>query len=405
MNSWSNIGLIASLFDVNEFITSSLFKSLFFTSSFLKSFFTFSWNSFIASFINASANFACPGNLVNSFAIKSAFFVIESELANFDLISNNFIKIFWLPMTLVFSGLDKVNILSNSIASFAKVLFWVLSMICNNKRGQPDLTKVVHIPGFLFANAINVFIIASHKSSSFNDLPNNFIKEFTYKSEGITPLSSTKSDSLSRKNPTLLFNWFKCSIKFGPSVDFVMTSEFNAIISFNKFLYLSSFVFPNLSMAWSSNFLNVPKCNWSLLLEASHISLYLGLFSFDLRRLKLSMKVISFFIKSRKVLKSSFIPALKNSSTFNAQFWYIKLSSNFNVSSTLLVSGLNEFAFFLNSFTWRKNSSSGINLFNKILPFDIIFFSISSFFGSFNSSSSTFSSSPPPTSFNTVDEE
>ena len=44
--------------------------------------------------MNASANFACPGNLVNSLAIKSAFLVIESELANFDLISNNFIKIF-----------------------------------------------------------------------------------------------------------------------------------------------------------------------------------------------------------------------------------------------------------------------------------------------------------------------
>ena len=134
------------------------------------------------------------------------------------------------------------------MASFAKILFCVLSMICNNKRGQPDLTKVVHIPGFLFANAIKVFIIASHKSSSFNALFNNFIKELTYKSEGSTPFSSTKSDSLSRKNPTLFFNWFKCSIKFGPSVDFVITSEFNAIISFNKFLYLFSFVFPYLSI-------------------------------------------------------------------------------------------------------------------------------------------------------------
>ena len=82
----------------------------------------------------------------------------------------------------------------------------------------------------------------------------------------------------------------------------------------------------------------------------------------------------------------------------------MRLSSNLRVSSTLLVSGLKEFAFFLNSFNCLKNSSSGINLFNKILPFEIIFFSISSLFGSFNSSSSTISSSPPSTSFRTVEE-
>ena len=94
MNSFSKIGFIASLLEVNEFIVSSLFNILFLTSSSLKSFWTFSWNSFIASFMNFSVNLACPGNLVNSFAIKSAFLVIESELANLDLISNNFIKIF-----------------------------------------------------------------------------------------------------------------------------------------------------------------------------------------------------------------------------------------------------------------------------------------------------------------------
>ena len=94
INSFSNIGLIASLFEVNEFIVSSLFNILFLTSSSLKSFWTFSWNSLIASLMNFSINFSFPGSFNNSLAIKSAFFVIESELANFDLISNNFIKIF-----------------------------------------------------------------------------------------------------------------------------------------------------------------------------------------------------------------------------------------------------------------------------------------------------------------------
>ena len=404
MNSLSKIGFIDSLFDVNEFIVSSLFNILFFISSFLKSFWTFSWNSFIASFINVSANLACPGNFINSFAIKSAFLVIESELANLDLISNNFIKIFWFPMTFAFSWLDKVIIFSNSIASFANCLLRVFSIICKSNLGHPAFTKVLHIPGFLLANAIKVLIIALHKSSSFIDLFSNFISEFTYNSEGITPFSSDKSDSLSLKNPTLFFNWLRCSIKLGLSVDFVITSEFKLIIFFNKFLYLSSLVFPNLSIAWSSNFLKVPKSKWSLLLEASHISLYLGLFSFVFKRLNPSIKDISFFIKSFNVVKSSSIPALKNSSTFKAQFWYIRLSSNFKVSSTLLVSGLKELAFFLNSFNCLKNSSNGINLFNKILPFDIIFFSISSLFGSFISSSSTFSSSSPSTSFNTVEE-
>ena len=175
-------------------------------------------------------------------------------------------------------------------------------------------------------------------------------------------------------------------------------------MSFNKFLYLSSLVLPYLSIPWSSNFLKVPNCNCNLLLEASHISLYFGLFSFDLSLLNDSIKLISFLIKSLKVLKSSIIPALKNSSTFKAQFWYIKLSSNFKVSSTLLASGLKAFAFFLNSFTWRKNSSSGINLLSKTLPLLIIFFSTSSFLGSFCSSSSSFSnSSTVPTSFNKVE--
>ena len=68
------------------------------------------------------------------------------------------------------------------------------------------MTKVLHIPGLLFANAIKVLIIASHRASSFKDLFNNFINELTYNSEGITPFSSAKSDSLSRKNPTLFFN-------------------------------------------------------------------------------------------------------------------------------------------------------------------------------------------------------
>ena len=271
--------------------------------------------------MNFSVNLACPGNLVNSFAIKSAFLVIESELANLDLISNNFIKIFWFPMTFAFSWLDKVIIFSNSIASLANCLFCVLSIICKRSLGHPALTKVLQIPGLLFANAIKVLIIASHKSSSFNDLFNNFIKELTYKSEGIVPFSSTKSASLSLKNPTLFLSWFKCSIKFGLSVDLVITSEFKLIISFNNLLYLSSFVFPYLSIPWSSNFLKVPKCNCNLLLEASHISLYLGLFSLAFSLLNPSMKLISFLIKSRNVVKSSFIPALKNSSTFKAQFW------------------------------------------------------------------------------------
>ena len=68
------------------------------------------------------------------------------------------------------------------------------------------MTNVLQIPGLLLAKAIKVLIIASHKSSSFNDLFNNFIKEFTYKSEGIKPLLSIKLFSLSRKNPTLFFN-------------------------------------------------------------------------------------------------------------------------------------------------------------------------------------------------------
>ena len=92
------------------------------------------------------------------------------------------------------------------MASLANCLFVVLSIICNNKRGHPDFTKVLHMPGLLFANAIKVLIIESHKSSSFNDLFNNFINEFTYKSDGITPFSSAKSDSLSLKNATLFFN-------------------------------------------------------------------------------------------------------------------------------------------------------------------------------------------------------
>ena len=94
MNSGSKSDLIASLLEVNEFIISSLFNILFLFSSFLKSFWTFSWNSFIASLMIPSVNLACPGNLVNSLAIKSPFLVILSELANLDLISNNFIKIF-----------------------------------------------------------------------------------------------------------------------------------------------------------------------------------------------------------------------------------------------------------------------------------------------------------------------
>ena len=306
---------------MKAFIVSSLFNILFLFSSSLKSFWTFSWNSLIASLINFSINFSFPGSFNNSFAISSAFFVIESELANLDLISNNFIKIFWFPITFVFSGLDKVIILSNSIASAANCLFCVFSIICKSNLGHPALTKVLQIPGLLLAKAIKVFIIASHKFSSFNDLFNNFIKELTYKSEGITPLSSRRLASLSLKNPTLFFNWLKCFIKLGLSLDLVITSELSAIISFNKFLYLSSFVLSYLSIPWSSNFLKVPKCNWSLLLEASQISLYLGLFSFAFNLLKPSMKLISFLIKSRNVLKSSIIPALKNSSTFKAQFW------------------------------------------------------------------------------------
>ena len=134
-------------------------------------------------------------------------------------------------------------------------------------------------------------------------------------------LSSDNSFSLSLKNPTLFLSWDKCSIRFGLSVDLLMTSEFRSIISFNNFWYLSSLVFPYLSIPWSSNFLKVPNCNWSLFFEASHISLYFGLFSFDLSLLNDSIKLISFLIKSLKVRKSSFIPALKNSSTFKAQFW------------------------------------------------------------------------------------
>ena len=68
------------------------------------------------------------------------------------------------------------------------------------------MTKVLQIPGLLLASAIKVLIIASHKSSSFNDLFNNFINELTYKSEGIVPFSSTKSASLSLKNPTLFLS-------------------------------------------------------------------------------------------------------------------------------------------------------------------------------------------------------
>ena len=383
---------------------SSLFNIFCLISLLLKSFWTFSWNSLIASFIKPSANFSWPGNFINSLAIWSAFLVIVSTLANLARISNNFIKIFWFPITSAFSLLDKVIIFNNSIASFANWRFWVLSIICKSNLGHPALTNKLHIPGFLFAKAIKVFIIESHNSSSFKDLFNNFIKELIYVSDGVLFFSSDNSFSLSLKNPTLFLNWVKCSIRFGLSVDLFITSEFKSIISFNKFLYLSSFVFPYLSIPWSSNFLKVPNCNWSLLLEASQISLYLGLFSFDLSLLKDSIKLISFLIKSLKVKKSSFIPALKNSSTFKAQFWYIKLSSNFNISSTLLASGLNEFAFFLNSFTCLKNSSIGINLFNKILPFPIIFFSTSSFLGSFWSSFSSFSfSSTAPNSFNKVE--
>ena len=381
-----------------------MFNILFLFSSFLKSFWTFSWNSFIASLMIPSVNFACPGNLANSLAIKSQFLVMFSELANLALISNNFIKIFWFPIILAFSCEDKVIVLSNSILLFAKFLFCVLSIVCKSNLGQPNLTKELQIPGFLFAKAIKVLVIASHNSSSLTDLDNNFINELTYNSEGIVPFSSAKLFSLSRKKATLFFNWSKCSIKLGLSVDFVITSEFKLIISFNNLLYLSSFVLLYLSIPWSSNFLKVPKSKWSLLFEASQISLYFGLFSFAFKRLNPSMKLISFLIKSRNVVKTSFIPASKNSSTFKAQFWYIKLSSNFNVSSTLLVSGLNELAFFLNSFTCFKYSSRGINLFNKMLPFEVIFFSISSFLGSFNSSSSFTSSSPPSTSLSTVDE-
>ena len=382
---------------------SSLFNIFCLTSLSLKSFCTLSWNSLIASRINPSANFSWPGNFINSLAIWSAFLVIVSTLANLALISNNFIKIFWFPITSAFSLLDKVIIFNNSIASFANCLFWVLSIICKSNLGHPALTNELHIPGFLLAKAIKVLIIPSHKSSSFKDLFNNFIKEFIYISEGGLFLSSTNSFSLSLKNPTLFLSWSKCSMRFGLSVDLFITSEFKLIISFNKFLYLSSFVFPYLSIPWSSNFLKVPNCNCNLFFEPSHISLYFGLFSFDLSLLNDSIKLISFLIKSLKVAKSSTIPALKNSSTFKAQFWYIKLSSNFKVSSTLLASGLYEFAFFLNSFTCLKNSSRGISLFNKLLPLPMIFFSTSSLFGSFCSSSSSFSSSSAvPTSFNNV---
>ena len=177
INSLSKIGWMAFLLEVNELIISSLFNIFCFISLLLKSFWTFSWNSLIASLMNPSANFSCPGNFINSFAISSAFLVIVSTLANFERISNNFIKIFWFPMTSAFSLLDKVIIFNNSIASFANWRFCVLSIICKSNLGHPALTNWVHIPGFLLAKAIKVFIIPSHKSSSFKDLFNNFIKE------------------------------------------------------------------------------------------------------------------------------------------------------------------------------------------------------------------------------------
>ena len=177
INSLSNMGWIVFLFEVKEFIISSLFNIFCFTSLSLKSFWTFSWNSLIASLIKPSANFSCPGNFINSLAIWSAFLVIVSTLANLALTSNNFIKMFWFPITSAFSLLDKVIIFNNSIASSANLRFCVLSIICKSNLGHPALTNKLQIPGFLLAKAIKVFIMESHNSSSFNDLFNNFIKE------------------------------------------------------------------------------------------------------------------------------------------------------------------------------------------------------------------------------------
>ena len=91
---------------------------------------------------------------------------------------------------LAFSWEDNVIVLINSILLFAKFLFCVLSIVCKSNLGHPDLTKVLQIPGFLFAKAIKVLVMASHNSSSFTDLDNNFINELTYNSDGIVPFSS-----------------------------------------------------------------------------------------------------------------------------------------------------------------------------------------------------------------------
>ena len=219
MNSLFNICSIAFLLEVKEFIISKLFNIFCFISLLLKGFCTFSWNSLIASLMKSSANFSCPGSFNNSLAIWSAFLVIVSSLANLARISNNFIKIFWFAIISAFSLLDKVNIFNNSIALLAKFRFWVLSIICKSNLGHPNLTNKLHIIVFFFASVIKVFMIESHKSSSFNDLFNNFIKELMYISEGVLFLSSDNSFSLSLKNATFFLNWVKWSIRFWLSVD------------------------------------------------------------------------------------------------------------------------------------------------------------------------------------------
>ena len=386
MNSPSNKSFITFWFEVKEFIISSLFNIFCLFSLSLKSFWRFWWNSLIASLTRFSIILLCPGNFINSFAIRSTFLVKVSTVANLERISNNFIKIFWLPMISAFSLLDKVIIFKSSMASLAKVRFWVLSIICKSVLGHPCLTSKLHKLFFLLIKDIKVLIIESHNSSSFGDLFNNLIKEDIYVSDGVLSVLSLRSFSFSLKKGILFLNWAKWFIRFGESVDLLMTSEFRSIMSCNNFLYWSPFNLQYLSMPWSSNFRKVPNIIWSRLLDASHISLYFGLFSFDLSLLKDSIKVSSFRIKSLTVLKSSFIPSLKNSSTFKAQSWYIKLSSNFNISSALLASGLKFLAFFLKSLTWSLNSSNGINLFNKLPPFTSICLSTSSSFGSFCSS-------------------